>query len=294
MDKQDDENLFIDVETGEPPNNIINTDPCDEDFPPLTGVSDIITAKITQNNGNINETKNNATSLMDAINSLLDPPNPFLKNFDEDHHGVGADFLALLADGASRAMRGERIYTSLQKTTSINSKVSNPSWAEKAGELDNGQKISLKKQDTREIPPRGQSKEDRRVIIRIGPDHKARKISSFKLHQKIQLLIPDRTLIADVWTVPSGVAILAPTPAKAAALLQFKEAIENRFDDAYVESQKTWVTFVVGPIPKKSRSLDGIQDLFDGLLHEELASNHDVVPIRHVSWTCRFLNEKPF
>ncbi|POS85863.1 hypothetical protein EPUL_004034 [Erysiphe pulchra] len=206
MDEQDDENLEMDVQTGESPNNIINTDLFDEDFPPLTGVSDFIAAKSTQNDGNINETKKNVTSLMDAIK-------------EEDHPGVGADFLALLADGASRAMRGERTYTSLQKTTPINSKVSNSSWAKNAGVLENGQTISLKKQTIRAKSPRGQSKEDGRVIIRTSPDHEAQKISSFELGQKIQLLIPDKMLIADVWTVPSGVAILAPAPAKAAALL---------------------------------------------------------------------------
>ncbi|POS83874.1 hypothetical protein EPUL_004565 [Erysiphe pulchra] len=96
----------------------------------------------------------------------------------------------------------------------------------------------------------------------------------------------------DVWTALSGVAILALTPDKTAALLQFKEAIENRFGDACVERQETWTTFVMGPIPKKLRSLDGIQDPFDGFQHEELASIHDVVPIRHVSWTRRSLNDE--
>ncbi|KHJ33325.1 hypothetical protein EV44_g3363 [Erysiphe necator] len=123
----------------------------------------------------------------------------------------------------------------MQNITSSNSKVSKPSWAEMAGALENGQNFSLKKQMTRAGPPSGQSKEDRRVIIRLGPDHEARKASPFELPQKIQQLIPDRTFIADVWTVPSGAAILAPTPAKAAALLQYKGAIENRFGNKNVE-----------------------------------------------------------
>ncbi|KHJ36239.1 putative effector protein [Erysiphe necator] len=237
QDEQDDEDLEMDAVTGKPSTYTINTDPFDEDFPPLTGVSELNAVKITQNEDNVNETKKkkNATSLMDAIKSLLDLTNPFLQKLEEDHPGVGTDFIALLADGASRAIRGERIYTSLQKTSPIYSKVLKPTWAEKAGVLENGQKIPLKKQTIRATPPHGQSKEDRRVIIRLSPDHEARKISSFELRQKIQLLIPDKTLIADVWTVPSGVAILAPTPAKAAALLQFKEVIENRFGDACVE-----------------------------------------------------------
>lgn len=284
----------MDVEPKELSINTINSDPFEEDFPPLPGISDVNVAKSTTESSKINEENRSATLLMDAIKGLLDLTNPYFKKMEEEHPGIGTDFMALLADGASRAMRGERVYTNLSNMLSSNPKVSKSSWAEKAGAAVNGQNISLKKQTIRASPPRGQSKEDRRVIIRLGPDHEARKTGSFELRQKIQQLIPDKSLIADVWTVPSGVAILAATPAKAAALLQYKEAIENRFGDANVERQETWTTFVVGPIPKKIRGLDGFYDPFDGLLQEELAPIRDAVPIRHVSWTRRSLNDEPF
>ncbi|POS83652.1 hypothetical protein EPUL_003478 [Erysiphe pulchra] len=225
MDEQDDENLMMDVKTGEPPNNIINTDPLDEDFPPLTIMA--TSMKLIR------------MQLHSWMLFFLNSQTLSQKKLEEDHPGVGADFLALVANGASRAMRGERIYTSLQKTTLINSKVSHPSWAEKAEVLENSQTISLKKQTIRATSPRAQGKEDRRVIIGIGPDHEALKISYFEPRQNVSLHITDKTIIADVWTVPSGVAILAPTPAKAAALLQFNEAIENRFGAACVERQET-------------------------------------------------------
>lgn len=293
-DEQADEELEMDVVSEESSSNVVNTDKFEEDFPRLTGSSGDNSTTCNPMNSNTDETKQSVTSLMDAIKGLLDLTNPYLKKLEEDHPGVGTDFLALLADGASRAMRGERVYTKLQNVSSTNSKVSKPSWAEKAGVLVNGQNISLKKQTIRSVPPSGQSKEDRRVIIRLGTDHEARKASPFELRQKIQQLIPDKTLIADVWTVPSGVAILAPSPAKAATLLQYKEAIENRFGNANVERQETWTTFVVGPIPKKLRGLDGLYDPFDGLLQDELAPIRDIVPIRHVTWTRRSLNDEPF
>ncbi|POS87610.1 hypothetical protein EPUL_003062 [Erysiphe pulchra] len=68
--------------------------------------------------------------------------------------------------------------------------------------------------------------------------------------------------------IPSGVAIIAPSLAKATTRLQYKEAIENRFGDANFERQETWTTVVVGPIPKKICGLDGFYDPFDGLLQE--------------------------
>ncbi|KAI1001781.1 hypothetical protein K3495_g6425 [Podosphaera aphanis] len=103
-------------------------------------------------------------------------------------------------------------------------------------------------------PPQGQSKEDRRVMIRLGPEHEARKAGAFEPRQTIQKLIPDSNLVSDVWTVPCGVAILAPTAARAATILQSKNAIENRFGNAVVERQETWLTFVIGPIKKSAAS----------------------------------------
>lgn len=157
--------------------------------------------------------------------------------------------MALPADGTSRAMCGERLYTILLNILFPNSKVLKPSWAEKAGVAENRQKISPKNQTTKTSLPRWQIKEDRRAIIRLDLGHEAKKIGSFELRQKIQQFIPDKSLIADVRTVPSGVAILAPKPVKAAPLLQYKEAIVNRFGDKNVERQEIWTNFVVGPIP---------------------------------------------
>ncbi|POS84300.1 hypothetical protein EPUL_005308 [Erysiphe pulchra] len=292
LDDQADK-VDMDVEPAELPINTISSDPFEEEFPPLPGFSDDNAAKNTTECGKINVKNRSVTLLMDAIKGLLDLTNPYLKELEEEHPGIGTDFMALLADGASRAMRGERVYTDLSNISFSNPKVSNP-WAEKVGAAENGQNVSLEKQTIRASPPRGQSKEDRRVIIRLGLDHEARKTGSFELRQKIQQLIPDKSLIADVWTVPSGVAILASTPAKAATLLQYKEKIENKFGDAKVERQETWTTFVVGLIPKKIRGLDGFYDSFDGLLQEELAPIRDAVPIRHVSWTRRSLNDEPY
>lgn len=51
---------------------------------------------------------------------FLDLTNDYLQNLHKELPGVGADFLALLADGASRAMRGERVYASLHNTMKLN------------------------------------------------------------------------------------------------------------------------------------------------------------------------------
>ncbi|KAI0993427.1 hypothetical protein K3495_g14757 [Podosphaera aphanis] len=131
-------------------------------------------------------------------------------------------------------------------------------------------------------------------MIRLSPDHEARKSGTFELQQAIQKLVPDSSLVSDVWRVPSGVVILAPTPAKAAAILQAKTVIEERFGNATVERQETWTTFVIGPIQKKFRCLDDLRDPMDGLLLEELASVREAVPIRYINWTKRSQNDEPY
>lgn len=236
-----------------------------------------------------------SASLMKAIKGLLDLTNDYLQDLEKDHPGVGSDFLALLADGASRAMRGQRVYECGKDLSKSPPKTANPSWADRAAcEDPNRKEFSIKRQIKKASPPQGQSKEDRRVMIRLGPDHEARKTGTFELRQAIQKLVPDSSLVSDVWSVPSGVAILAPTPAKAAAILQAKTVIEERFGNATVERQETWTTFVIGPIQKKVRCLDGLRDPMDGLLLEELASVREAVPIRYMNWTKRSQNDEPY
>ncbi|POS86249.1 hypothetical protein EPUL_000901 [Erysiphe pulchra] len=69
--------------------------------------------------------------------------------------------------------------------------------------------------------------------------------------------------------------ILGPTSAKAAAIVKAKSANENRFRNATVERQETWITFV------------------DGLLQQELAFIHNTVSIREMSWKRRSKNDEP-
>ncbi|CAD6498988.1 BgTH12-04642 [Blumeria graminis f. sp. triticale] len=126
-------------------------------------------------------------------------------------------------------------------------------------------------------------------MIRLDREHEARKADPFLLRQQVQRLIPDPSLVVYAWQVPSGVAVLAASPAKAASILQHSEAIAARFGNATVERQETWTTFVVGPIPKKVNTLDGAYDPLEGLLLEEPAIRaiKDDTPIRHIAWTRR-------
>lgn len=94
--------------------------------------------------------------------------------------------------------------------------------------------------------------------------------------------------------IPSGVTILAPTPAKAANILQYKEIIAQHFGNAVVERQESLTTFVISPLSKHISIMDGPQYPLEGLLLQEtgFASIGNEVPIRQMVWTRR-LKESP-
>ncbi|KHJ34335.1 putative effector protein [Erysiphe necator] len=139
--------------------------------------------------------------------------------------GSGTGFLALISDGVSRAIRGEKIYTNIDvllRNASTTPTINRNTWAVRVAEENN---LSLKNSVWEPSakpsnPPKGQSHEDKRIMIRLGHDYEAIKADPFLLRQQIQSLIPDPFLVSDAWQAPSGIAILVPTPAKVATLLQ--------------------------------------------------------------------------
>ncbi|POS81664.1 hypothetical protein EPUL_006013, partial [Erysiphe pulchra] len=206
------------------------------------------------------------SNLMKKARGLLNLVGPYLEEMKIDCPGAGADNMP------------------------TSSKYKKSSWAATAANGHNNAAINLTQRlPRRPTPPQGQSHEDRRVMVRLNSEHEARKTEPFLLRQQIQRMIPDPSLVVDAIVVPSGVTILAPTPAKAATILQYKEVIAQRFGNAVVERQESWTTFVIGPLPKFISTMDGPQDPLEGLLLQEpsFASIRDEVPIRQMAWTRR-------
>ncbi|POS83283.1 hypothetical protein EPUL_005991, partial [Erysiphe pulchra] len=159
----------------------------------------------------------NSTLMMKA-RGLLNLVGPFLEEMETDRPGAGAGFLALISEGVSRAIRGEKI--SLRTSTDTN------------------------------IMPNSSANNDNSCAARI------------------QRIIPHPSLMADAMQVPSGIVILSPLPAKAAAILQYKDMIAQRFGKAIVERQVSWTVFILGLLPKQANTLDG-KDPLDELLLQE-------------------------
>ncbi|KHJ32239.1 hypothetical protein EV44_g4238 [Erysiphe necator] len=167
---------------------------------------------------------------MTKARGLLNLVGPYLEEMELECPGLGTGFLALMSDGVSRAIRGEKIYTNIDvllRNASTPPSNNRNTWAARAAR---GNNLSLNNSvwgppAKPSNPPRGQSFEDRRIMIRLEHDHEAHKAESFLLRQQIQSLISDPSLVSDAWQALSGIAILAPTPAKAATLLQYKDVI---------------------------------------------------------------------
>ena len=81
--------------------------------------------------------------------------------------------------------------------------------------------------------------------------------------------------------------MLAASQLRVTSTLEYSEAIAARFENAKVERQETWTTFVVGPTPKKVKILDRAYIPFEGLLQGEPAIRalENATPIRHIAWT---------
>lgn len=109
-------------------------------------------------------------------------------------------------------------------------------WAVKsvAGNVNSGN-VDLRRSPRRPAPPQHQSKEDKRIMIRLDSKHEAHNAELFILRKQVQQPVSDPSLFVDAWQVPSGIGVLESSSAKAASILQRKEAIATIFGNVIVE-----------------------------------------------------------
>ena len=99
------------------------------------------------------------------------------------------------------------------------------------------------------------------------------------IKQKIAQIVGNEKIAHDVWPTHTGFAVLAHTPAQAATISAKAKEVEVAFGSAKVERQEIWVTFIVGPIPKRIRMPDGMVDpVADGHLRDEVQPGSEAMP----------------
>lgn len=69
---------------------------------------------------------------MGVIKGLLNLTNDYLESLEIQHPGIRSDIFTLIADGASHAMRGERVYCDLSKIEPTGKHYAHEKWAGKA------------------------------------------------------------------------------------------------------------------------------------------------------------------
>jgi hypothetical protein len=242
-----------------------------------------------------NSTTAHIAQFTTAVMHLIRAP---LNELEQTEPAWGSAFRNFFGQLAGRAMAGLQpppditaIFTIPPTPTasppprpSASSASTQESWASKA------QRAAHLPQQTRPppLPPKLQSKEDRRVMIRIDKGHPTRQEDPYIIRQKIGQILKNDKVAKDVWAVPSGFTVLANTPAQAATIIAHGTEIENAIGSAKVERQEKWTTFVVGPILKRIQTVDGIVDpVAEGLVLTELQLVLDNMPIRRLEWTRR-------
>lgn len=190
------------------------------------------------------------TAFLRDCNQLSYLINSALDKFAQSHPVESAQVKRALADSVSTIVSKQSSNASA-RTNSIAAPVSHaPATHAQAVPLNN-EIDQNKKRVLRATPPPNQGSNDRRVMIRLRVDHLARQLDDFTVREKIRSVIPDASLVQDLWKANSGFTVLAPSPAKAATLIQHSSSISTALEASNVEIQEDWTTFVVGPIPKQ-------------------------------------------
>ncbi|KHJ36399.1 hypothetical protein EV44_g5493 [Erysiphe necator] len=81
----------------------------DDEFPCLEGIENQSENQNVSENVKSTPYEGSKFQLMDKVKGHFDITNPYLQEIEKDSPRVGADFMALLVEGASRVILGQRI-----------------------------------------------------------------------------------------------------------------------------------------------------------------------------------------
>ncbi|KAI0993151.1 hypothetical protein K3495_g15033 [Podosphaera aphanis] len=143
-------------------------------------------------------------------------------------------------------------------------------------------------------PPPTTPKSDARVIVRLPANHPLRSEDPFLVRTKLRRLLSRPELIKDIRIVPTGLALVAPSPSQAHDLLEAAKALKPITGEAIVELQEKRLTYLLGPVPKYGYNAQGNREALslDEIRQELEAEKITSDSIYAMSWTRRS-NESP-
>lgn len=227
------------------------------------------------------------TALLRDCNQLSLVINGALEKFGHLHPAKSVHIKRALADSVSAVVCKDNLKESARSKSTAAPASHTPATYAQAVSLYNGTDQN-KKRVLRVTPPRNHGSNDRRVMIRLRIGHPARQLDDYAIREKIRSVVPDPTLVQDLWKANSGITVLAPTPAKGASLIQHSKPISVALDATRVGIQQDWTTFVVGLISKQLQT-DTVIHIDINHIRAEIASFVDTTHICHLKWTNKSL-----
>ena len=91
---------------------------------------------------------------------------------------------------------------------------------------------------------------DFRVLVRLAPDHPLRHQESLFVRTNLRSLLDHLELIKEIRSVPSGTALVAPSPDWASDHLQVAVALQPMTRIIPIEKQENCANLLLGPVPK--------------------------------------------
>ena len=208
---------------------------------------------------------------------------------------IAADLKAIVTRSAARVIAGLPVFEQSQAAPNIKVSARLDPLAEppKATTYANAAKKNLTvptqppKTTSRAPPATKKQRPDSRVMIRLAPDHPLRYQDSLLVRTRLRSLLEKPELIKDIRSVPSGIALVAPSPDQTPELMQAAIALQAATGVVPIERQEKRENFLLSPVPKYGYNASGSPEaLSDSDIREELAAAKiDVKSIFSISWT---------
>jgi hypothetical protein len=125
-----------------------------------------------------------------------------------------------------------------------------------------------------------------RAFLRLPPDHPLREADPSIVRSQANAVPEAKDLFTAAYPIPSGFTLLARSPAALAIALEAQSQITVALNATALEGQEAWDPYLLSPVPRHLRGLDGPIEVTASLVREEINIVLGLTP-RHAAWTRR-------
>jgi hypothetical protein len=125
-----------------------------------------------------------------------------------------------------------------------------------------------------------------RAFLRLPSDHPLRETDPSIVRSQANAVPEAKDLFTAAYPIPSGFTLLARSPAALATALEAQTQIVAALNATALEGQEAWDPYLLSPVPRHLRGLDGPIEVTASLVREEINIVLGLTP-RHATWTRR-------